>query len=52
VPAAAAAAMQRCIGSEDYESYAIDTGHIGMYVSRAAREQIPARITSWLRARA
>ena len=52
VPAAAAAAMGRCIGSEDYESHAIDTGHIGMYVSRAAREEIPARITSWLRARA
>jgi polyhydroxyalkanoate synthase subunit PhaC len=52
VPAAAAAAMQHCIGSEDYHSCAIDTGHIGMYVSRAAREQIPARITSWLRARA
>jgi len=52
VPAAAAAAMERCIGSADYESCAIDTGHIGMYVSRAAREQIPARITSWLRARA
>jgi polyhydroxyalkanoate synthase len=51
VPAAAAAAMEHCIGSEDYESCAIDTGHIGMYVSRAAREQIPARITSWLQAR-
>ena len=52
VPAAAAAAMQHCIGSEDYGSCAIDTGHIGMYVSRAAREQIPARISSWLRAHA
>jgi polyhydroxyalkanoate synthase len=51
VPAAAAAAMEHCIGSADYESCAIDTGHIGMYVSRAAREQIPARITSWLQAR-
>lgn len=52
VPPAAAAAMERCIGSEDYQSCAIDTGHIGMYVSRTAREQIPTRITSWLRARA
>ena len=52
VPPAAAAAMEHCIGSEDYESCAIDTGHIGMYVSRAAREVIPTRITSWLRARA
>lgn len=51
VPPAAAAAMEHCIGSEDYESLAIDTGHIGMYVSRAAREKIPGRITSWLQAR-
>jgi polyhydroxyalkanoate synthase len=52
VPAAAAAAMQQCLGSKDYQSCAIDTGHIGMYVSRAARREIPARINSWLRARA
>ena len=51
VPAAAAAAMQECLGSKDYESCAIDTGHIGMYVSRAAREDIPQRISSWLKAR-
>jgi polyhydroxyalkanoate synthase subunit PhaC len=51
VPPAAAAAMEHCIGSEDYESLAIDTGHIGMYVSRTAREKIPGRITSWLQAR-
>jgi poly(3-hydroxyalkanoate) synthetase len=43
--------MEHCIGSADYESCAIDTGHIGMYVSRAAREQIPRRITSWLKER-
>ena len=43
--------MERCIGSKDYESCAIDTGHIGMYVSRAAREDIPQRISSWLKAR-
>lgn len=51
VPAAAAAAMGDCIGSADYESCAIDTGHIGMYVSRAAREEIPRRVTSWLKER-
>jgi polyhydroxyalkanoate synthase len=51
VPPAAAVAMEHCIGSEDYESLAIDTGHIGMYVSRAARETIPTRISSWLQAR-
>ncbi|GAC1457921.1 MAG: class III poly(R)-hydroxyalkanoic acid synthase subunit PhaC [Steroidobacteraceae bacterium] len=51
VPAAAAAAMEHAISSDDYQGCAIETGHIGMYVSRAAREEIPARITSWLRAR-
>src|SRR5256885_11896669 len=28
------------IGSEDYTSLAVDTGHIGVYVSRRAQEQI------------
>jgi polyhydroxyalkanoate synthase len=51
VPAAACAAMEHCIGSQDYQGCAINTGHIGMYVSRAACEEIPARITAWLRAR-
>jgi polyhydroxyalkanoate synthase subunit PhaC len=51
VPAEAAALMQRYLGSRDYTGSAIDTGHIGMYVSRAAREQIPQQITSWLHAR-
>jgi polyhydroxyalkanoate synthase subunit PhaC len=51
VPAAASAALAKVVGSRDYTAHAIATGHIGMYVSRAAREEIPARITSWLRAR-
>ncbi len=51
VPAAAAAVMGRQVGSADYTACAIDTGHIGMYVSRKAREEIPQRIISWLRAR-
>jgi polyhydroxyalkanoate synthase len=49
VPAAASAAMQRYIGSGDYTGCAFETGHIGMYVSRAAREEIPPRIIGWLR---
>jgi polyhydroxyalkanoate synthase subunit PhaC len=52
VPAAACAAMQRCVGSRDYSARAFDTGHIGMYVSRAAREEIPPHLIGWLRARA
>ncbi len=51
VPPAAAAAMQHCIGSEDYESCAIDTGHIGMYVSARAQREVPSKIAAWLRER-
>ena len=51
VPPDAAAAMQRYIGSADYTGCGIDTGHIGMYVSRKAAHEIPARIISWLQER-
>jgi polyhydroxyalkanoate synthase len=51
VPPAACAALRDRIGSRDYTECAIATGHIGMYVSRAARKEIPARIISWLRQR-
>ena len=51
VPPAASAVMGRCVGSRDYTACAIDTGHIGMYVSRKAREEIPQRIVGWLRER-
>jgi polyhydroxyalkanoate synthase subunit PhaC len=51
VPAPACAVMDRHVGSRDYTGCAIDTGHIGMYVSRRARLEIPARIIDWLRAR-
>jgi len=50
VPPAASALMGGCIGSRDYTACAIDTGHIGMYVSRKAREEIPQRIIAWLAA--
>ena len=50
VPAAAAAALRDHIGSADYSEYGIATGHIGMYVSRAAHAEIPRRIIDWLRA--
>jgi len=52
VPPAASAVMGQHVGSTDYTACAVDTGHIGMYVSRKAREEIPQRIISWLRARA
>jgi len=51
VPPAACAALERHVGSRDYTGWEVATGHIGMYVSRAARTEIPQRIVGWLRAR-
>jgi polyhydroxyalkanoate synthase len=48
VPPAASAAMQHHVGSRDYTGCAIDTGHIGMYVSRKGADEIPSRIIAWL----
>jgi polyhydroxyalkanoate synthase subunit PhaC len=47
VPASASAVLGDHVGSRDYTDYAIATGHIGMYVSRAGAE-VPRRIISWL----
>ena len=51
VPSTACAALKQYVGSRDYTDCALATGHIGMYVSRAAREEIPRRILAWLRER-
>jgi polyhydroxyalkanoate synthase len=52
VPPAASAVLKDHVGSGDYSDCPVATGHIGMYVSRAARAAVPARITSWLSERA
>lgn len=51
VPASASAGLGQHIGSRDYTGCGIATGHIGMYVSRAAGAAVPDRIISWLKAR-
>jgi polyhydroxyalkanoate synthase len=48
VPASASMALGKHIGSRDYTGCGIATGHIGMYVSRAAGAEVPGRIVSWL----
>ncbi len=48
VPASASMVLGDYLGSRDYTGCAIATGHIGMYVSRAAGAEVPARIISWL----
>ena len=51
VPPAACAALGRHVSSRAYSAHAFATGHIGMYVSQAARTTIPQHISSWLDAR-
>ena len=48
VPASASMALGEYVGSRDYSGCAIASGHIGMYVSRAAGAEVPGRIVSWL----
>jgi polyhydroxyalkanoate synthase len=48
IPASACAALRHHVGSEDYTERGVATGHIGMYVSRAARTEIAERIIAWL----
>ncbi len=48
VPASASMVLGDYVGSRDYTGCAIATGHIGMYVSRAAGAEVPGRIISWL----
>lgn len=47
VPPSASIPLGRLVGSRDYTALELDTGHIGMYVSRAA-QSLPASIAAWL----
>jgi len=48
VPPASSAALEHLIGSSDYTGRELDLGHIGMYVSRRAQQEVPSLISSWL----
>jgi polyhydroxyalkanoate synthase len=50
VPPSASIPLGQHVGSRDYTALALEAGHIGMYVSRAA-QALPARIAEWLMAR-
>ncbi len=49
VPPAASRALERLLDAAPYEELEVPTGHIGMYVSRSARE-VPEKIAAWLAA--
>jgi polyhydroxyalkanoate synthase len=51
VPPPASLAIQRLISSTDYTAIASNTGHIGIFVSRHAAQEVPRRIAEWLRSR-
>jgi polyhydroxyalkanoate synthase len=48
VPAAASSALRQHLGTRDYSEMQVDTGHIGMYVSRRCQHEVASRIAAWL----
>ncbi|HPF25443.1 MAG TPA: class III poly(R)-hydroxyalkanoic acid synthase subunit PhaC [Steroidobacteraceae bacterium] len=52
VPPSASVPLRSLVASRDYETLAVDVGHIGMYVSSKAQAIVPAKIYGWLLERA
>jgi polyhydroxyalkanoate synthase len=51
VPPSASVPLARLVGTADYTALAVEVGHIGMYVSVRAQQEVPSRIAGWLRER-
>lgn len=51
VPPAASKALEKLIGSSDYQEVAFRGGHIGIFVSGRALAEVPPAIGSWLKER-
>ena len=51
VPPAATLALDQHIASADYTTCAFEGGHIGIYVSNKAQQQVPGTIARWLHER-
>jgi polyhydroxyalkanoate synthase len=51
VPRDASMALERLVGSEDYTTLEFDLGHIGMYISARAQQEVPVAIGRWLATR-
>ncbi|MGC3981672.1 MAG: class III poly(R)-hydroxyalkanoic acid synthase subunit PhaC [Steroidobacteraceae bacterium] len=49
VPPAASKCLQQYVGANNYRELAFAGGHIGIYVSSKAQQQIPAALAEWLR---
>ena len=51
VPPSASRPLKQLVGSKDYAEHEFKGGHIGIYVSRSAQQEIPERIAKWLKTR-
>ena len=51
VPPLASKALAGCCGSRDYSELCFRGGHIGIYVSSRAQQEVPPAIAAWLLAR-
>jgi polyhydroxyalkanoate synthase subunit PhaC len=51
VPPAASMALRRRVGSRDYAELAVESGHIGLFVSRRTALEVPGAVAAWLAAR-
>lgn len=51
VPPAATLALGRHVATTDYTSCEFEGGHIGIYVSARAQQEVPGKIAEWLHAR-
>jgi polyhydroxyalkanoate synthase len=48
VPPAASKALKDLVGSDDYTELSFRGGHIGIYVSGRAQQEVPQTIHDWL----
>lgn len=51
VPPSASLPLADLTGSRDYHVHGFDAGHIGIYVSRRAQQEIPELLAHWIRER-
>lgn len=51
VPPAASNCLKQYVGCKDYSELAFAGGHIGIYVSNKAQQEIPKALAEWLRGR-
>lgn len=51
VPPDASRALRGLVGSDDYTEHSFRGGHVGIYVSGRAQDEVPTAIVDWLRTR-